>query len=155
MDKDYYRELSNQAADGDAKAFSKLYEMLYRDMYYTAYYTLVDDEDAIEAVIGAARDGFNSISKLRTEEAFTVFMMKTLCARIKMRCKEYEPNLRLDSNHPKLKRLFFTLNATDRLIAVMHITSRMNVSLIAAYTGMMKSGVKKRLDAALAALELK
>ena len=155
MDRDYYRELNAQATDGDAKAFSKLYEMLYRDMYYTAYYTLVDDEDAIEAVIGAARDGFNSISKLRTEEAFTVFMMKTLCARIKMRCKEYEPNLRLDSNHPKLKRLFFTLNATDRLIAVMHIAARMNVALIAAYTGMMKSSVKKRLDAALAALELK
>lgn len=155
MDKDFYRTLSTQAADGDAKAFSRLYEMLYRDMYYTAYYTLVDDEDAIEAVIGAARDGFNSISKLRTEEAFTVFMMKTLCARIKMRCKEYEPNLKLDKNHPKLKRLFFTLNATDRLIAVMHIAARMNVSLISAYTGMMKSGVKKRLDAALAALELK
>lgn len=155
MDKDYYRELNAQAADGDAKAFSKLYEMLYRDMYYTAYYTLVDDEDAIEAVIGAARDGFNSISKLKTEEAFTVFMMKTLCARIKMRCREYEPGMKLDKNHPKLKRLFFTLDATDRLITVMHITARMNVPLIAAYTGMMRGAVKKRLDASLAALELK
>lgn len=154
MDKDFYKELSQQAADGNAKAFSRLYEMLYRDMYYTAYYTLANDKDAIEAVIGAARDGFNSISKLRTEEAFTVFMMKTLCARIKMRCKEYLPTDKLSKSEPKLKRRLFKLGATDRLIAVMHIVARMKVPAISAYTGMMKGNVKKRLAGALSQLGL-
>ena len=152
MDKEYYKDLSTKAADGDAKAFSKLYEMIYREMYYIAFYTLADDKDAVEAVIGAARDGFNAIGRLHTEEAFEVFMMKTLCARIKMRLKEYGDDLTLDSDQPELKHKLFTLDGTDRLCAVLHIAGRLDAAVIAAYTGMMKGSVKKRLSNALPAL---
>lgn len=153
MDKDYYKDLSTKAADGDAKAFSKLYEIIYREMYYTAYYTLADDKDTTEAVIGAARDGFNSIAKLRTEEAFEMFMMKTLCARIKTRCKEYGDDIDLDGQ-PEIKQRLFRLGHIDRLIAVMYIAAKLPAPVIAAYMGMMKGGVKKRLAVALAELEL-
>lgn len=154
MDKEYYKDLSTRASDGDAKSFSKLYEMLYREMYYTAFYTLADDKDAIEAVIGAARDGFNAISRLRTEEAFEVFMMKTLCARIKMRCKEYEDDTELDEDQPEIKKTLFKLGHTDRLIAVLFIAAQLKPPVIAAYTGMMKGSVKKRLANALSTLDL-
>lgn len=154
MDKEYYKDLSTRAADGDAKSFSKLYEMMYRDMYYAAFYTLANNEDAIEAVIGAARDGFNSISRLRTAEAFEIFMMKTLCARIKTRCKEYEEKIKLDSEQPEIKKELFKLNHTDRLIAVLYISSKLKTPVISAYTGMMKGSVKKRLANALTQLDL-
>lgn len=155
MDKEYYKDLSTRAADGDAKSFSKLYEMMYREMYYTAFYTLADDKDAIEAVIGAARDGFNSISRLHTKEAFEIFMMKTLCARIKTRCKEYGGDIELDNDQPAIKKAFFKLNHIDRLIAVLHIAAQLNPSVISAYTGLMKGSVKKRLTNALTELDLK
>lgn len=154
MEKEYYKDLSTRAADGDAKAFSKLYEMIYREMYYTAYYTLLDDEDAIDAVIGAARDGFNSIGRLHTEEAFEVFMMKTLCARIKTRCKEYPEGTAPDKTELPAKRIFFRLGHTDRLIAALAVAANLDIPVIAAYTGMMKGSVKKRLSDALKVLEL-
>lgn len=153
MDKEYYKDLSTRAADGDAKSFSKLYEVIYRDMYYTAFYTLASEKDAIEAVIGAARDGFNSIGRLRTSEAFEVFMMKTLCARIKTRCKEYRSE-ELDSDQPEIKKELFRLNYIDRLITVLYVCGRTKTPVIAAYTGMMKSNVRKRLVNALTELDL-
>lgn len=154
MDKEYYRDLSTRAADGDAKAFSRLYEVIYREMYYTAYYTLASDEDAIEAVVGAARDGFNAIGKLRTLEAFEVFMMKTLCARIKTCCKDYMGEVRPESGSSEVKRTFFKLDHADRLCAVLYVAARLEPPVIAAYTGMMKGSVKKRLANALPILNL-
>ena len=154
MEKEYYKDLSTRAADGDAKSFSKLYEMLYRDMYYTAFYTLADNDDAIEAVIGAARDGFNSISRLRTVEAFEIFMMKTLCARIKTRCKEYDNDIELDGDQPEIKKTLFKFNYIDRLITVLYVCGRTKTPVIAAYTGMMKSSVRKRLINVLTELDL-
>lgn len=154
MDKEFYRDLSTRAADGDAKSFSKLYEVLYRDMYYTAFYTLADEKDAIEAVIGAARDGFNSISRLRTSEAFEIFMMKTLCSRIKTRCKEYDDDIEIDGDQPEIKKELFRLNYIDRLITVLYVCGRTKTPVIAAYTGMMKGNVRKRLINALTELDL-
>lgn len=153
MDKEYYKELSTRAADGDAKSFSKLYEMIYREMYYTAFYTLESEEDAIDAVIGAARDGFNSIGRLRTEEAFEMFMMRTLCSRIKTCCKDYGDDAQLSEDQPEVKRDFFKLEPIDRLCAVLHVAAHLEATVIAAYTGMTKGGVKKRLARALPILD--
>ncbi len=154
MDKEYYKNLSTRAADGDAKAFSRLYEVIYREMYYTAYYTLASDADAVEAVVGAARDGFNAIGKLRTLEAFEVFMMKTLCARIKTCCKDYMGEVGPEEGSSDIKRSFFKLDHSDRLCAVLYVAARLDPSAIAAYTGMMKGSVKKRLANALPILNL-
>ena len=155
MDKEYYKELSSKAADGDAKSFSKLYETLYRNMYYTAFYTLADEKDAIDAVIGTARDGFNTINRLRTSEAFEIFMMKTLCARIKTRCREYGDDIELEGDEqPEIKKKLFELNHTDRLITVLYVCGRTKTPVISAYTGMLKSNVRKRLLNALNELDL-
>ena len=155
MDREYYKDLSARAADGDAKSFAKLYEMIYRGMYYTAYYTLPNWEDAADAVIGAARDGFKSIGRLRSEEAFEAFMMKTLCSRIKTICKESgETSAEEDDN--EIKKTFMRLDDyMDRLCAVLYIACRLDVSIIAAYTGTLRGSVKKRLSSALSALDLK
>lgn len=153
MDKEYYKELSAGAADGDAKAFSKLYEMIYREMYYTAFYTLSCEKDATDAVINTARDGFNAISRLRTEESFEVFMMKTLCSRIKTYCKDYGDNVIIGDDQPAVKKLFFRLSHIERLIAVLYVAARLEPPVIAAYMGMTKGAVSRRLTKALTVLE--
>ena len=154
MDKKEYKELSAMAANGDAKAFSKLYETLAREMYYTAFYSLADDVDAIEAVTGTIRDGFNSVSKLRSEAAFRVFMMKTLFARIKMRLKEYSEDEFLDDEQPDVKRRLFELDGIDRVCTVMYIAGKFPVEDISAFSGLMKGSVKKRLNRSFDILEL-
>ncbi len=154
MDKEYYKDLSARAADGDAKSFSKLYELIYRGMYYTAYYTLPNEKDAVDAVIGAARDGFKSIGRLRSEEAFEAFMMKTLCSRIKTICKENSETSG-DADENEIKKAFMQLeDYMDRLCAALYIACRLDVSIIAAYTGTLRGSVKKRLSTALRALDL-
>lgn len=144
MDKREYKQLISMSANGDAKAFSKLYESVYRDMYYTAFYSLKSDDDAIEAVTGAARDGFNSASRLRNETQFRVFMMRTLCARIKMFFKEYDDSA-LSGKQPEIKKMLFTLPDIERLLIVMHVGGRFSVEETAAFTGMTTGKVKKKL----------
>lgn len=152
MDKREYRETASMAANGDAKAFSRLYELIAREMYYTAFYSLADDADAIEAVAGTVRDGFNAIGRLRTEAAFRVFMMKTLFARIKMRLREYgegAPDTQSD-----IKRRLFELDGVDRICTVMYIAGKFTIEDISAFSGLMKSSVKKRLNKSVDILEL-
>ena len=154
MDKKEYKELSAMAANGDAKAFSKLYDTLAREMYYTAYYSLADDADAVEAVTGAVRDGFNAVGRLRSEAAFRVFMMKTLFARIKMRLREYDEEIELDEEQPEIKQRLFELNDVDRICTVMYIAGKFTIEDISAFSGLMKGNVKKRLNKSVYILEL-
>ncbi|MCH5205412.1 MAG: hypothetical protein J1F09_00575 [Oscillospiraceae bacterium] len=154
MDKQEYKNISSMAANGDAKAFAHLYETVYREMYYTAFYSLENDADAVEAVQGAARDGFKAINRLRSEEAFRVFMMKTLCARIKMFFKEYGENAVTDDYRLEVKQKLFELDNADRLCAAMYIAGRFTPEEISQYSGMSKTAVKKRLISALEYLEL-
>lgn len=144
MDKREYKQLISMSANGDAKAFTKLYETVYRDMYYTAYYSLKNDDDAIEAVTGAARDGFSSAGKLRTEAQFRVFMMRTLCARIKMFFREYK-DIELKGKQPELKKKLFELPDIERLLIVIHVGGRFSVEETAAFTGMTVGGARKRI----------
>ena len=154
MDKSEYKETQSLAANGDAKAFSRLYETLYREMYYTAFYTLENDKDATDAVCGAARDGFRAIGRLRSEESFRVFMMKTLCARIKTFFKEYgESPVNADSGI-EAKEKMFGLENSDRLCAAMYIAGRFTPEEISQYSGMSKAAVRKRLARALDYLKL-
>lgn len=153
MDKREYKQLISMSANGDAKAFTKLYETVYRDMYYTAYYSLKNDDDAIEAVTGAARDGFSSAGKLRTEAQFRVFMMRTLCARIKMFFREYT-DIELKGKQPALKKMLFELPDIERLLIVIHVGGRFSVEETAAFTGMTVGGARKRINKAKQTLGL-
>ncbi len=155
MDKREYKEISALAANGDTKAFAHLYETIYREMYYTAYYTLADDADAVDVVMRTVKDGFSSVGKLRTEEAFRTFMMKSLCSRIKARLKEY-PDGELSSYNggSVIKREFERLSDSERLVAAMYVAGRFIPSEIAAYAGMSAGAVKKRLKSVLEQFEL-
>ena len=154
MEKKEYKELSAMAANGDAKAFSRLYETIYREMYYMAFYSLADDKDAVEAVTGTIRDGFNAVNRMRSEAAFRVFMMKTLFARIKMRIKEYGDEDVLDGEQPEIKQWLFRLDGADRICAVMYIACKFTIEDISAFSGLLKGTVKRRLNKCVNTLEL-
>ena len=157
MDKREYKELSEQAAGGDNKAFARLYETIYREMYYTAFYSLEDDSDAVDVIISTARDALSAIGRLRSEEAFRAFMMKTLCARIRTKFREYAEEERTApprNGEYDVKAEFDRLDDSDRLIASMYIGGRFQPDEISAYTGLSPATVKKSLDRTLSGFEL-
>lgn len=155
MDKREYKEISALAANGDTKAFAHLYETIYREMYYTAFYTLANDADAVDVVMRTVKDGFSSVGKLRTEEAFRTFMMKSLCARIKARLKEYRSGgVSAEYGGSGIKREFDLLPESERMVAAMYVAGRFIPSEIAAFTGMSAGAVKKRLKSAMEQFEL-
>lgn len=153
MDKKEYRQIAEQSASGDAKAFAKLYRLVYRDMYYSAFYTLKDDSDAITAVTQTARDGFEAISGLRNEQQFRFFMMKTLCANMKAILRQYSDNS-LDGEQPEIKEALFELKDDERMVLALNIAGKCSADDIAAFVGMTKIGVKKRLDRAKLKLDI-
>jgi len=157
MEKHEYKELSELAANGGTKAFARLYETLYREMYYTACYSLTNEADAVEAVTATARDGMSAIGRLRTEEAFRTFMMKTLCARIRSKFKEYAGQNREISSDGRdfdVMAEFSRLEDTERLVASMYIGGKFQPDEIAAYTGLSTSTVKKKLERVIEGFEL-
>lgn len=158
MDKREYKELSEQAAAGDTNAFARLYETLYREMYYTAFYSLADDTDAVELIIATARDTMSAMGKLRSEDAFRVFMMKNLCARIRTKFREYadenRPAAESSSGGYDIKAEFSKLDDADRLISSLYIGGKFQPDEISAYTGISSATVKKSLDRVLSGFEL-
>lgn len=152
MDKREYKELSSMAANGDAKAFSRLYSVIYREMYYSAFYCLASEKDTIKVIKLTARDAFKSINRLRSEEAFRIFMMKTLCVRIKNLFKEYgdvPPDQRFDT---EAKQMLFTLENMDRMCLAMFVGGKFTPEEISQYSGLSKRSVKKSLINSLTAL---
>lgn len=154
MTKKEYKALAVEAAGGDAKAFSRLYELVYDSMYYSAFYSLKNDSDTVEAVVGAARDGFRAIGRLHSEDSFRLFMMKTLCSRIKVYFKEYGADLKTDDFMIEAKNRMFLLENRDRLCAALYMGGNCTPDEISMYTGMARNTVKKRLARALDILDL-
>lgn len=152
MEKREYKELSSMAANGDAKAFSRLYSSIYREMYYSAFYCLANEKDTIEAIKLTARDGFKSISHLRNEDSFKIFMMKTLCARIKNFFKDYENNPVNENSNIEAKQLLFTLEPNDRLCLALFVGGKFTPEEISQYSGLSKKNVKKCLINSLTVL---
>ena len=157
MQKHEYKELSELAANGDTKAFARLYETLYREMYYTACYSLTNEPDAVEAVTATVRDCMSAIGKLHSEDAFRAFMMKTLCARIRSKFREYaaeEKKTLPDNGGFNVMAEFSRLDDTERLIACMYIGRKFQPDEISAYTGLSSATVKKKLERVISGFEL-
>lgn len=164
MDKQEYKDTAAMVANGDMKAFSRLYETIYREMYYTAYYSLDNEGDTVRIITETVRSAFKGIGKLHTEQAFRLYMMKTLCNKIKICFKEYaadgneicydESRLRPNEDGVDIKQEFNRLPDTERLVAAMYIGGRFLCDEIAQYTGLSTSNVKKRLEYAMDLLEL-
>lgn len=154
MEKHEYKELSELAANGDTKAFARLYETLYREMYYTACYALCDEAAAVEAVTATARDGMSAIGKLRSEEVFRAFMIRTLCARIRSQLKEQPVQRRDTDGGFDVMAEFSRLDDTERLVGSMYIGGRFQPDEISAYAGLSSAVVKKNLERVVTGFEL-
>lgn len=126
-------QLVRKAKQGDREAFSQLYAAISKKMYSTAYYLLGRKEDAEDLVMDTVLDAFQSIVKLRNEEAFEDWIMRILINKgRKIRKKYIQEELPLENElisnpevendeHIILHSLLESLNQVDRMILILGI----------------------------------
>lgn len=159
------RLLVKRAKRGDVDAFAELYGQIYQKLYQFALYTLKDPEDAKDAVSAAVTDAFESIGKLRKEEAFSGWMYKIVANKCNQKMREYyiqteelsEENAGAseqpegDSREESLevRRVFFELPKEDRMIIGMHVFGGYKLREIAQLLGMNENTVRSRQKRAI------
>lgn len=89
MDSNNIENLVKKAKKGDAQAFSTLYEVFYKDLYKTAYYILGHTEDAKDVVSDTLLAAYETLPKLRNNQAFKSWIYKILTNKCKSTLKTY------------------------------------------------------------------
>jgi RNA polymerase sigma-70 factor (ECF subfamily) len=127
-------ELVRRAKRGDVDAFAQIYGQVYGEMYRFALYTLKNTADAEDAVSEAVAVAFESIRRLRKEEAFRGWIFKILTnkCRDKLRGyakKMYELDESVSEEEPAysteenvmVRHVFMELADDERLIIGLHV----------------------------------
>lgn len=99
MENEEIAVLVKMSKNDNLKAFEKLYEYIYKDLYRFAFYTLKNQYDAEDVVSETVVDAFESIKKLKKEEAFKSWMFKILVNKCKKKFKQYAGKMeKIDEN---------------------------------------------------------
>ena len=154
------RLLVKRAKRGDVDAFAELYGKIYQKLYQFALYTLKDPEDAKDAVSAAVTDAFESIGKLRKEEAFSNWMYRIVTNKCNRKMREYyvrteeltEENVGADNSvtwdereeSMEIRRVFFELPSEDRMIVGMHVFLGYKTREIAQMLAMNENTVRSK-----------
>lgn len=157
--------LVKRAKRGDVDAFAELYGKIYKKLYQFALYTLKDPEDAKDAVSAAITDAFESIGKLRKEEAFSSWMYRIVANKCNQKMREYyvqteeltednagifeEPEGDTREESMEVRRVFFGLPKEDRMIVGMHVFLGYKLREIAQILGMNENTVRSRQKRAM------
>lgn len=158
--------LVKRAKRGDVDAFGELYGMVYRKLYQFALYTLRNSQDAEDVVSDTVTDAFESIRKLKSEEAFSSWIFQILSNKCRRKMRDYykdEVSLE-DPEADKrqmqqsglevedavdLKQTFFQLEGDERLIVGMHIFLGYKTREIAVFMDMNENTVRSKESRAL------
>lgn len=154
MDKQQYKELSSQAANGGTKAFAKLYETVYQPMYYTAYFSLYDNTEAVNLIRITVREGFKAIGRLRNEEAFNVFMFKTLCSYIKEYNKGKAPTPPERGESFDIMTEFSALTESERMVVCLYVVGKFSPDEISRFVGISKGAVRRIINKTIESFSL-
>ena len=159
MDREEFRKDVKLAVSGDKQAFSRLYALVYEDLYRTAFYSLRNEHDAADAVSDTVLDAYNSIKKLRSEEAFKSWIFKILWTKIKRKragyledaadidAPEYENMLHENFSYESLElaEAMYRIDDDERTILAMSVLSGYSGDEIAKICGMNPSTVRSKL----------
>ncbi|MCR5202163.1 MAG: RNA polymerase sigma factor [Lachnospiraceae bacterium] len=168
--------LVEKAQKNDPHAFSLLYEMVYEDLYKMAYYTLMNRDDAEDAVSETVLDAYQGIGKLRDKTAFRSWIFRILSAKCSRIIKEYinkrQHEVNVDEsestservmelkdnsedisekvvNHEMLETGFKSITEEERLIVTMIVYGGYNSSQVEKILGINRSTVRSKYTRAL------
>lgn len=159
------QELVQAAKKGDKQAFSLLYQEIYKDLYKFAYYCLKSEADAEDAVSETVMDAWETLPKLRNDDAFRAWMFKILSAKCKRKMKYFsrrrEETDIADAEIPvfdsreeslELKRALGTLSDEEQLIISLIIFGGYDSGEVAQILGLNRNTVRSKHSRALAKL---
>ena len=144
------------AMNGNTEAFSRLYSLVYKDLYHIALYNLRNTHDACDVVSDTVLDAFGSIGKLKNENAFRIWIMRILSAKIKQKQREYFSNTTplTDENQPEnefafdsveLRQAVENLEPQDRIILSMAVLEGYTSDEISKICNINANTVRSRL----------
>ena len=143
-----YKELVGRAKRKDKDAFATLYELVYRDMYRFALYTLKRPQDAEDVVADTIADAYETLKKLKEEEAFKGWIFRILSNKCRRKMKEYinkTVELPEDLSHQwdftedaVVREAFMRLSNEERLI--------ISMSIFAGYSSREIGAILKKSD---------
>ncbi len=166
------RLLVKRAKRGDVDAFAKLYEKIYKKLYAFALYTLKRPEDAEDVVSAAVMDAFETIGKLKKDEAFSGWIFRIVANKCNQKMREYykqgeeltEELMEMagetescwdDTKEENLevRQTFFELSEEERRIIGMHVFFGYKTREIADVLGMNENTVRSKESRALKRME--
>lgn len=161
------RFLVKKAKRGDADAFAKLYEKIYKKLYAYAFYTLKNQADAEDVVSETVTDAFESIGKLKTEEAFSAWIFRILANKCNQKIRSYyDRREELTEEHVQnvsmvdewsheqeeyieVRKSFRQLTREERMIVGMHVFLGYKTREIAESLGMNENTVRSKESRAI------
>ena len=162
------RLLVKRAKRGDVEAFAKLYEKIYKKLYAFALYTLKRPEDAEDVVSAAVTDAFETIGKLKKDEAFSGWMFRIVANKCNQKIREYyrqgeqltedimETAGKFEScwddtkeESIEIRQTFFELSEEERKIVGLHVFFGYKTREIADALGMNENTVRSKESRAL------
>lgn len=158
MDNDFKKDVS-LAIRGNSSAFSRLYSKVYKKLYYIALCSLRNTEDAADIVSDTVLDAFNSIKKLKNEDAFSAWITKILTNKIKKKQSEYinkaqynyedfENSLKSDFDFEKseLAEEIYRLDNEERVILSLSVLGGYSSEEISSFYGLKPSSIRSKLS---------
>ncbi len=153
MDSKNLEMLVKKAKKGDAQAFSTLYETFYKDLYKTAYYVLGYSEDAQDVVSDTLLAAYETLPKLRNNQAFKSWIYKILSNKCRAMLKSYvNKNVALEEDSSTyqqdyaeiidVKNSFNKLPDAQRLVVSLSVFGGYNSNEIAKLLDMNQNTVR-------------
>ena len=165
IDHTYEIKLAGKARDGNMEAFCELYGMYKDKLYRFALYRLGDPDDAEDAVSECVLAAWQSISSLRSTDAFGSWIFSILrncCVRYIRRAvglrenmeKLYEAGRSSDDAGPsasvELAEALAQLSDEEREIVILSAAAGLTSAEISGITGLTPGSVRSKLSRSLA-----
>ena len=162
------RMLVKCAKRGDVAAFGVLYQRVYKKLYAYALYVLKQPEDAQDVVSQAVMEAYQSIGRLKKDEAFSSWIFRIVANKCNRKMREFyhtgaeltqemlekntfgsnpsddESELRLD-----VKEAFYRLSEEERKIVGLHVIFGYTTKEIAVFLNLNESTVRSKKQRAL------
>lgn len=143
-----YTELLENAKKGGRTDYDVLCGTVADDIYRIACLTLMNNEDALNAVKSAFSDGFGSISRINDLPHLKAWLLRELTRNMVAKLKEYRALGQTAPVDAEMPSAITSLSDIDRLVYSIFSVCNYSVKEISIITSLTEENVTKKLNSA-------
>ncbi len=143
-----YTELLENAKKGSRTDYDVLCGTVADDIYRIACLTLMNNEDALNAVKSAFSDGFGSISRINDLPHLKAWLLRELTRNMVAKLKEYRALGQTAPVDAEMPSAITSLSDIDRLVYSIFSVCNYSVKEISIITSLTEENVTKKLNSA-------